>query len=84
MKLRINENEYLGGRDYTSINPVRLIKEYIDFLKECGIEVLGVRPKVKSIVVKDKDLEDASFYLQDKDYFGKDLYAQGWSVVADL
>ena len=83
IKLRINESEYgLGGRNYSNLNPV--LQEYIDFLHEDGIEVLNVAYKLKTIFVKPKDLDMASFYLQDKDYFGKDLYKDGWSVAASV
>jgi len=79
MKIKIKESEYgLGGRNYSNLNPV--LQEYIDFLQEDGIEVLNVAYKLKTITVKRK----ASFYLQDRDYFGKDLYKDGWSVIAQL
>ena len=76
MKLRINEN-----KDYEDY-PV--LQEFIDFLAEANIEVIDVYFGTKSIKVDNLDLEDASFYLQDKDYFGRDLYKDGWSVVADI
>ena len=76
MKLRINENK--NYEDY----PV--LQEFIDFLAEANIEVIDVYFGTKSIKVDNLDLEDASFYLQDRDYFGKDLYKDGWSVVADI
>jgi len=83
MKIKIKESEYgLGGRNYSNLNPV--LQEYIDFLQEDGIEVLNVAYKLKTISVKRKDLDMASFYLQDRDYFGRDLYKDGWSVVADI
>lgn len=83
MKLKIKESEYgLGGRNYSKGNPV--LQEYLDFLREDGIEVIGVYPGTKLIKVKRKDLEMASFYLQDRDYFGKDLYRQGWSVGSSI
>jgi hypothetical protein len=83
MRLRIKESEYnLGGRNYSNLNPV--LQEYIDFLQEDGIEILNVAYKLKTIYVKQKDLDMASFYLQDRDYFGKDLYKDGWTVVADI
>lgn len=76
MKLRINENK--NYEDY----PV--LQEFIDFLEEANIEVIDVYFGTKSIKVDNLDLEDASFYLQDRDYFGKDLYKDGWTVVADI
>lgn len=76
MKLRINEN-----KDYEDY-PV--LQEFIDFLAEANIEVIDVYFGTKSIKVDNLDLEDASFYLQDRDYFGKDLYKDGWTVVADI
>lgn len=76
MKLMINEN-----KDYEDY-PV--LQEFIDFLAEANIEVIDVYFGTKSIKVDNLDLEDASFYLQDKDYFGKDLYKDGWTVVADI
>lgn len=76
MKLRINEN-----KDYSDY-PV--LQEFIDFLAEANIEVIDVYFGTKSIKVDNLDLEDASFYLQDRDYFGRDLYKDGWSVVADI
>ena len=84
MKLRINESnvDRLGGRNYSNINPI--LQEYLDFLEELGIEVLNVYLGTKSIEVRNKDLEDASFYLCDRDYFCKDLYKQGWSVVSSI
>jgi len=86
MRLRINENESIvdkfGGRNYSNINPI--LQEYLDFLEEAGIEVLNVYLGTKSIEVRNKDLEDASFYLCGRDYFGKDLYKQGWSVVSNI
>lgn len=72
------ESRSLGGRDYSYLDPV--LQEYLDFLDEAGIEVLKVSPKIKFITVRCQDLDDASFYLQDRDYFGKDLYSKGWSV----
>ena len=83
MKIKIKESEYsLGGRNYSNLNPV--LQEYIDFLQEDGIDVLNVAYKLKTISVKRKDLDMASFYLQDRDYFGRDLYKDGWSVIADI
>lgn len=83
MKLKINEAKYsLGGRNYSNLNPV--LQEYIDFLHEDGIEVLNVAYKLKTIIVKQKDLDMASFYLQDRDYFGKDLYKDGWSIASRI
>ena len=76
MKLRINENK--NYEDY----PV--LQEFIDFLEEANIEVIDVYFGTKSIKVDNLDLEDASFYLQDRDYFGRDLYKDGWTVVADI
>lgn len=76
MKLRINEN-----KDYEDY-PV--LQEFIDFLAEVNIEVIDVYFGTKSIKVDNLDLEDASFYLQDRDYFGRDLYKDGWSVIADI
>ena len=76
MKLRINENK--NYEDY----PV--LQEFIDFLAEANIEVIDVYFGTKSIKVDNLDLEDASFYLQDRDYFGRDLYKDGWTVVADI
>lgn len=83
MKLRIKESEYdLGGRNYSNLNTV--LQEYIDFLQEVGIKVLNVAYKLKTIYVKQKDLDMASFYLQDRDYFGKDLYKDGWTVATNI
>lgn len=76
MKLRINEN-----KDYEDY-PV--LQEFIDFLEEANIEVIDVYFGTKSIKVDNLDLEDASFYLQDRDYFGRDLYKDGWTVIADI
>ena len=76
MKLRINENK--NYEDY----PV--LQEFIDFLAEANIEVIDVYFGTKSIKVDNLDLEDASFYLQDRDYFGRDLYKDGWTIVADI
>ena len=84
-KLPIKENKTkynLGGRNYSNLNPV--LQEYIDFLQEDGIEVLNVAYKLKTIYVKQKDLDMASFYLQDRDYFGKDLYKDGWTVATNI
>lgn len=61
-----------------------VLQEFIDFLAEANIEVIDVYFGTKSIKVDNLDLEDASFYLQDRDYFGKDLYKDGWTVVADI
>lgn len=76
MRLRINEN-----KDYEDYP---ILQEFIDFLEEANIEVIDVHFGTKSIEVDNSDLEDASFYLQDRDYFGKDLYKDGWTVVADI
>ncbi len=82
-KLRINESKYdLGGRNYSNLNPV--LQEYIDFLQDDGINILNVAYKLKTIYVKQKDLDMASFYLQDRDYFGKDLYKDGWTVATNI
>lgn len=71
--------ESLGGRDYIYLDPV--LQEYLDFLDEAGIEVINVIPKNKTIYVNDRDFDDAVFYMQDRDYFGKDLHSKGWVVA---
>jgi hypothetical protein len=72
------ESRSLGGRDYTNIDPV--LQEYLDFLDEAGIRVVNVVPKTKMIYVDNRGFDDAVFYMQDRDYFGKDLYSKGWTV----
>jgi hypothetical protein len=57
------------------------LREFCDFLDECGIDVLKVARGTKTILVKSRDLDTASFYLQDRDYFKK-LYDYGWSVAS--
>jgi hypothetical protein len=72
------ESRSLGGRDYANIDPV--LQEYLDFLDEAGIRVVNVVPKTKMIYVDSRGFDDAVFYMQDRDYFGKDLYSKGWTV----
>lgn len=72
------ESRSLVGRDYTNIDPV--LQEYLDFLDEAGIRVVNVVPKTKMIYVDSRGFDDAVFYMQDRDYFGKDLYSKGWTV----
>ena len=74
-----NESKSLGGRDYGYLDSV--LQEYLDFLDEAGIEVINVVPKTKTVYVSGKDFDDAVFYMQDRDYFGKDLYSKGWVVA---
>lgn len=73
------ESRSLGGRDYDYIDPV--LQEYLDFLDEAGIVVVNVNPKSKTIYVNGRDFDDAVFYMQDRDYFGKDLHSKGWIVA---
>jgi hypothetical protein len=75
----VNENN-LGGRDYSYISPV--LQEFIDFLEEDGIRVLGVNTKFKHIDVRPKDLEMASWYLHDRDYFGRESDLADWVVAS--
>lgn len=74
-----NESKSLGGRDFGYVDEV--LQEYLDFLDEAGIEVINVVPKTKTVYVSGKDFDDAVFYMQDRDYFGKDLYSKGWVVA---
>ena len=73
------ESRSLGGRDYGNIDPV--LQEYLDFLDEAGIRVVNVVPKTKMIYVDSRGFDDAVFYMQGRDYFGKDLYSKGWTVA---
>ena len=75
----VNENS-LGGRDYSYISPV--LQEFIDFLEEDGIPVLKVNTKFKHIDVRQEDLEMASWYLRDRDYFGKEPDLADWAVAS--
>lgn len=57
------------------------LAEFLDFLKEDGITVSNVNRKFKQIyVTNEKDLDTASFYLHDRDYFKK-LSDFGWVVA---
>ena len=50
-------------------------------INEAGIRVVNVVPKTKMIYVDSRGFDDAVFYMQDRDYFGKDLYSKGWIVA---
>ena len=57
------------------------LAEFLDFLKEDGIIVSNINRKFKQInVTNEKDLDTASFYLHDRDYFKK-LSDFGWVVA---
>ena len=57
------------------------LAEFLDFLKEDGIIVSNINRKFKQInVTNEKDLDTASFYLHDRDYFKK-LSDFGWIVA---
>ena len=57
------------------------LAEFLDWLKDENIPVTKVAKGVKTIYLQnDKDLDEASFYLQDRDYFKK-LYDFGWHVA---
>ena len=56
------------------------LAEFIDWLNEVNIPVAKVNRKFKNITLKNRDdLDEASFYLQDRDYFKK-LHDFGWIV----
>lgn len=57
------------------------LAEFIDWLNnEVNIPVAKVNRKFKNITLKNRDdLDEASFYLQDRDYFKK-LHDFGWVV----
>ena len=56
------------------------LAEFIDWLNEVNIPVAKVNRKFKNITLKNyDDLDEASFYLQDRDYFKK-LHDFGWIV----
>ena len=80
-KLKKDESIYVNeSRDYSYISPV--LQEFIDFLEEDGIRVLGVNTKFKHIDVSKKDLETASWYLHDRDYFGREPDLADWMVAS--
>lgn len=57
------------------------LQEFLQWLKDENIKVDKVADKLKMIYLHDeKDLDEASFYLQDRDYFKK-LYDFGWHVA---
>jgi len=57
------------------------LQEFLQWLKDENIKVVKVADKLKMIYLRDeKDLDEASFYLQDRDYFKK-LYDFGWHVA---
>jgi hypothetical protein len=57
------------------------LAEFLDFLKEDGIIVSNINRKFKQInITNEKDLDTASFYLHDRDYFKK-LSDFGWIVA---
>lgn len=57
------------------------LQEFLQWLKDENIKVVKVADKLKAIYLYDeKDLDEASFYLQDRDYFKK-LYDFGWHVA---
>lgn len=57
------------------------LQEFLQWLKDENIKVVKVADKLKMIYLYDeKDLDEASFYLQDRDYFKK-LYDFGWHVA---
>ena len=57
------------------------LAEFLDWLKDENIKVVKVADKLKTIYLyNEKDLDEASFYLQDRDYFKK-LYDFGWHVA---
>ena len=57
------------------------LQEFLQWLKDENIKVVKVADKLKTIYLRDeKDLDEASFYLQDRDYFKK-LYDFGWHVA---
>ena len=56
------------------------LAEFIDWLNEVNIPVAKVNRKFKNITLKNyDDLDEASFYLQDRDYFKK-LHDFGWII----
>lgn len=57
------------------------LQEFLQWLEDENIKVVKVADKLKMIYLYDeKDLDEASFYLQDRDYFKK-LYDFGWHVA---
>jgi hypothetical protein len=57
------------------------LQEFLQWLKDENIKVANVADKLKTIYLQnEKDLDEASFYLQDRDYF-KRLYDFGWHVA---
>lgn len=56
------------------------LAEFIDWLNDVNIPVAKINRKFKNITLKNyNDLDEASFYLQDRDYFKK-LHDFGWVV----
>lgn len=73
--------ENIHGYDVTlDLVEEKELAEFIDWLNEVNIPVAKVNRKFKNITLKNRDdLDEASFYLQDRDYFKK-LHDFGWVV----
>lgn len=77
-----NESVHKSMKEFVNNNTEEQeLQEFLQWLKDENIKVDKVADKLKMIYLHDeKDLDEASFYLQDRDYFKK-LYDFGWHVA---
>ena len=77
-----NESVHKSMKEFVNNNTEEQeLQEFLQWLKDENIKVVKVADKLKMIYLYDeKDLDEASFYLQDRDYFKK-LYDFGWHVA---